>query len=334
MSNKKGFEIQFNWLFVLIAGAAIILFFAVIVVKQKNVSESTAKATILKSMESIISSASVSTDTTTMEDIPELNIDFDCDKVSIGGIAKQYQNIILFSPSKIKGNSLITQTLTFIAPYRATNLLYVTSPNIRYILIGEIELAKEINKSLPVELKKEFYKIIPAIKNTNNYKVKFIVFGDIQIGNIDIIPLQKMQDNAVTAIQVFGDNKKGEIEYYQKEGNAFKLKGKSSYIGKSSLIGAVYADTLGLYNCNMQNTFSKLNLVTKVFIGRTKSLKESMSNNPKCSEIYGKALGDLNILLAESSDFMQSNIEKLTHAADSLASSNNEAQVFSCPLIY
>lgn len=334
MSNKKAFEMQFNWLFVLIAGAAIILFFTAIVVKQKSSSESTARTTILKSIESIISSAGVSTDTTTLEDIPNSNIEIDCDKVSIGGVAKQYQTLILFAPATIKGNSLITQTLTFIVPYRSTNLLYMTSPGLRYILIGDNNIAREINRSLPMELKKEVYKIVPAVRNGNNYKVRFIVFEDIDVTGIDISALQKMNDNSVTAIKVIGDEKKGDIEFYQKDNDAFQMKGTSSYIGKSSLIGAVYVDTLELYRCNMQNTFTRLNVVTNVYIERTRKLKESMAGNIKCTEIYDKASSSLNIISRESLDFLRSDIDKLREAADSLASANNEAQVYSCPLVY
>ena len=50
MKNKKGFEMQFNWIFVLVAGMVILLFFTMVVVEQKGVSETTAKATVLKSM--------------------------------------------------------------------------------------------------------------------------------------------------------------------------------------------------------------------------------------------------------------------------------------------
>lgn len=334
MSNKKGIEIQFNWIFVLVAGAAILLFFTAIVVKQKSSSESSAKTTILKSIESIIASAGVSTDTTTIEDIPNSEIDVDCDKVSVKGVAKQYQNLILFAPSTIKGDSLMTQTLTFIAPYRSTNMLYVTSPGLRYILVGNSELAREINRSLPVELKKEFYKTLPPIKNTNNYRVKFVVFDDVSIEGMDITSLQKMLDASVIAIKVVGDNKEGKIEFYEKSNKAFKLKGIKPYIGKSSLIGAIYSDKLEIYSCNMQNTFLRLNLVTNVYIDRTIKLKEEMASNSKCIEIYDWASNNLNIILAESSDFSQSDIDRIRYAAENLAAANNEAQVFSCPLIY
>ena len=37
--NRKGFELQFNWIFVLIAGALILAFFFTIAQKQRNLSQ-------------------------------------------------------------------------------------------------------------------------------------------------------------------------------------------------------------------------------------------------------------------------------------------------------
>ena len=259
--NKKAFEIQFNWLFVLVAGAAILLFFSVIVVKQKAASETSTKATVLKSIEAIITGATVSTDTTNIISIPNSDIEVSCGRISIGGVSNQYQNLILFAPGLIKGNRLITQTSAFSAPYRATNLLYITSPQIRYIIIGDNNLAKEVNKSLPSSLKKEFYQSHVQINNLNNYKLKFAIFGSM----IDFPkPLEKMPDIDVTAIRINGDEEKGIIEFYQKDGISLLSKGSSVYLGKQSLVGAVYTDNLDMYECNMQNVFFRLNLITKI----------------------------------------------------------------------
>ena len=145
--NKKGFEVQFNWLFVLVAGAAILLFFTVVVAKQKSVSETSTKAAVLKSIEAIITGAGISSDTINTVNIPESDIEVGCGRVSIGGVSKQYQSLILFAPGFIRGSKIITQTLPFNAPYRATNLLYATSTGARYIIIGDTSLAGEINKT-------------------------------------------------------------------------------------------------------------------------------------------------------------------------------------------
>ncbi len=331
--NKKAFEVQFNWLFVLIAGAAILLFFTVVVIKQKSVSETSTKATVLKSIEAIITGASVSIDTINTIDIPSSNIEVSCGRISLGIISKQYQNLVLFAPSLIKGDKLITQTLAFNAPYRATNLLYVTSPQLRYIIIGSNNLAKEINKTLPSELRKEFYLAMPEIKNTNNYRIKFVFFD-----NIPDFPksLEKMPDSDVAAIKVSGNSEKGTIEFWQKEKSSWLAKGTSSYIGKSALIGAIYSATLEMYECNMQNVFSRLNLVTKIYIERTKNLmqKAESSRQLQCNQFYSNALTQLNNIHEASSNFNMENVNTITDASKSLASENKNAQIYSCTLIY
>ena len=333
--NKKAFEMQFNWIFVLVAGAAILLFFTVVVVKQKGVAETSTKATVLKSIEAIITGASVSTDTTNIINIPNSNIEVSCGRISLDEVSKQYQSLILFAPSLIKGDRLITQTLGFSAPYKATNLLYMTSQQLRYIIIGNTDLAKEINKSLPVELKKEFYETLPIIKNENNYKVRFVFFTNSDPSVLE--NLGKMPDSDVTAIKINGDSEKGIIEFWQKEGASWLAKGTSNYIGKQSLIGAVYAETLEAYECNMKNIFTRLNLVTQIYSERTKKLMQKAavsSREVQCNQFYNNALAKLNTIFTASSSFNKENIDSITESAKLLSNENKNAQIYSCTLIY
>ncbi len=333
MMSKKAFEMQFNWIFVLVAGAAILLFFTAVVVKQKSVSETSTKATVLKSIEAIITGSSVSTDTTNIIDIPNSNIEVGCGRVSVGAVSKQFQSLILYAPGLIKGDKIITQTLAFNAPYRATNLLFITSPQLRYIIIGNSNLAKEINKSLPSELKKEFYMAKPEVKNSNNYKVRFVLFDDM----IDFPKeLAKMPDSDVTAVKVSGDIEKGAIEFYQKESNSWLFKGRSSYLGKSSLIGAVYSDALDTYGCNMQNAFYRLGIVTKIYFERAKKLMQAglSRREVECSQFYSNALAQLSKIYSSSADFNEENVDAIADASKSLANENKNAQLYSCALIY
>ena len=71
MKNKKAFEVQFNWIFVLIAGAAILILVSFIIFKQKNLSESSSNSLALRSIESVISGTSVSTDTSSLIEVPD-----------------------------------------------------------------------------------------------------------------------------------------------------------------------------------------------------------------------------------------------------------------------
>ncbi|MBI2657827.1 hypothetical protein HYX08_03995 [Candidatus Woesearchaeota archaeon] len=330
--NKKGFEVQFNWLFVLVAGAAILLFFTVVVAKQKSVSETSTKAAVLKSIEAIITGAGISSDTINTVNIPESDIDVGCGRISIGGVSKQYQSLILFAPGSIRGSRITTQTLSFNAPYRATNLLYATSTGARYIIIGNTNLAREINKTLPAELNKEFYQTAAPIVNANNYKVRIVAFEEM-------IPLPsslgKMRDEDVTSLRVIGDAEKGAVEFYQKNGNSWLSRGSSIYIGRNSLVAAVYSDTLEAYECSMQNAFLKLNLVTKIYAERTKKLVQSgtSSRQVQCNQFYNSALTQLNRILA-APDFNKENADIISESAKILAGENKNAQIYSCTLIY
>ena len=338
--NKKAFEIQFNWIFVLIAGAVILLFFTVILVKQKNISEISAKNNVLKSIELIITSASVTIDTTKIENIPNLNVQVECNRVSVGGISKQYQSLILFAPDTIMGGKLIWQTMPFNGPYRATNLLYMTGPQVRYILIGNSQLARQINKSLPSNLMKEFYEIIPiSIEDKNNYKVKFVVFDNIDLNKINLGNLQNMQDSDVTAVRVDGDSSHGQIEFYEKNNFAWDSKGESNYLGISSLIGAVYSDTLEAYECNMKTIFSKLTLVNSIYKSKTEEMRAEISGKRQdCKNIYENALIQLTSISRSSAKLENSldsnEITKISTASRELLDKNKEAQRLSCPLIY
>lgn len=332
--SKKAFEIQFNWIFVLVAGAAILLFFTFIVVKQKSISDTSTKAIVLKSIEAIITGTIASTDTINIVDIPNSEIEISCGRISLGTISKQYQSMVLFAPSTIRGSKLITQTSMFNAPFRALNLLYITSPDVRYIIIGESALAKEINKSLPKDIRKDFYSPspIPSITNQNNYKVRFVFFGGISDGVLE--NLKAMPDSDVTAIKVIEDDEgRGTIEFYQKNKlmSWDKLE-PEPYLTKSLLLGAIYSDTPESYECNAKNAFSRLKLITQIYSERAEGLMEI--EDEQCAQIYDNALKELNKIFTASSDFNEEAIETIASAANSLSLKNKEAQKSSCTSIY
>ena len=340
MRNKRAFEIQFNWIFVLIAGAAILIFFASIIIKQKNISQTTSNIEMLKQMENIIAGASVSTDTIVPLEIPNFEIKISCNRVSVGLSSNQYQALILFAPTLIKGNKLVTQTQAFKEPYRSTNLLFITSTQVKYILVGGDVLFKEMNKTLPVELDKETFSLYDPskIRNTNNYKVKLIFFN---VNFPSSVPdsLAKMPDSDVTAIRVNGDIGKGTIDFYKKSDKVFTLTDNSAYIGKSSLIAAIYAENSELYKCNMNNVFSKNVLVTKVYKGKIEEFV-AQPTRPECRQIYTDSLPYLNKIESASSKLAKApkievqDIDEISSASEYLTIQNKEAQKFSCPMIY
>ena len=338
MISKKGFEVQFNWIFVMIAGAAIIAFFTFFIFKYKGISESSAQAEALKSIEAIIGGASVSADTSNIISLPNSDIEVGCNRISIGKASKQYQNLILFAPNRIKGDKLLAQALPFKMPYRSANLLYLTSQQARYIIVGDNALARDINKTLPADLNKEFYKTYDAslIKNYNNYKVRIIFVN----APLQPPPSIKTPDEDLTALRISidsGDPEKGTLEFYKKSGSSWHSEGTSFYAGLPAIIGAVYSDARDSYSCSMRNSFSRLLPVTKVIKERLAAISNSY---PACSSIYSTALPNLNIIETASLKIKNTGLDldsmrSLKAGSSGLSQNNKDAQkISSSCLIY
>jgi hypothetical protein len=326
MKYKKGFEIQFNWLFILVAGAAIILFFSTIIMKQKDVTSSSVSAQVLKSIESIISGTSVSLDTANIVEVPKAKINFNCGSISSGKISRQFQNLVLFSPKYVSQAKIYTRTYSLNIPFRTTNLLMLTSSDIRYIIIGngDDEVVKQINSSFDESLTKEQYDTLPQLKNEND-RIKFI-FSNTQIPTLPTV-FSKLPDEDVTAVRIIGDTKKGQLEFYSKKGTSWQKNSDSFYIG-NSLFGALYSDS-ALYNCSMNNALVRSKIVGDVYSDRTSNL---IGYSNDCDQIYQDAISIFEQL--DGITISNQNIDVVSNLVLDIEDLNKEAQLKSCPSIY
>ena len=136
MKKRGVIELQFNWIFILIAGAIIFVFFISIVNKQREFSEIKSSGTIITNLESILTGAQISTNTVNIVDMPKVDIGFECNRFFIGPVPKQTKGNVIFSPNLLKGSQIITWALDWNIPYRVTNFLYITDPELRYIIVN------------------------------------------------------------------------------------------------------------------------------------------------------------------------------------------------------
>jgi len=335
MKKRGQFEIQFNWIFVLAAGALILLFASVFVLKQKDISNRAVDQSVSNSLKVIIAGAEVSTDTLNFVELPKIEIEFECGKYRVGSASRSFQIMSVFTPSKIESTRLMTWTLDWNIPYRVTNFLYLTSPNVRHILVGSDSLAYEVNKSIPKELNKEWIKPsdIGSVKDKNDAKVRFVFINTV-VDNSVLSEFSKMREEDVTALKVVGDGNKGDVEFFEKKGSVFESKGVSYYLKLPSLVGAVFTEDFEMYNCVMVGAFKKLNIVTQIYEEKTKSMASYYSGqgDATCANDHGS--GYLTAILTASGMFNDVNIQLIDSAANNLVHQNENAQLNSCAGIY
>ena len=356
MKHKKGaIEISFNWIFVMIAGAVILLFFISLVNTQREKSELNIALTIKTELKSILIGASLSEARQLNIDLPKVNIKFicefdDCDtfdtsdnpgcysQYEIGdtGVNEQTPSQILFAPSQILGKKILTWTLPWNLPFYVSNFLYITGTNVKYLFVNDgdesinlyNEFPKDANKILlnPNEVGYE--------DSEGNKNFKFI-FTNTEPGSViisqDILDAAPIED--INAIKI--NRNPNQIEFYKIENDFFVLEGTVNYITDVEIYAAIFSNTLNFYSCNMQKAFNRLHLIARVLEGRSNALLDNPTTPNRCRSLYDPSgVNDLTSIVMNSKIFSDISINNINSAMDFLRQANKQTKENSCALIY
>tara|TARA_B100000315_G_C14591057_1_gene595831 strand:- start:3456 stop:4601 length:1146 start_codon:yes stop_codon:yes gene_type:complete len=329
MGKRGQLSIQFNWIFVLIVGAIILVFFANIVRTQQKLSTNKVSATVLNDLDAISSGAEVSRGTVQIINIPNLDLGFSCSETcacsySLANTQVAFGEKIMFAPSSIQGRRITAWTFDWSMPYRVSNMLYMTSPSIRYIFLDDLNrnLAEDINSTLPprsmildgneeIIFNKEIIdpRDFEDIVHLNNYKIKIIGFfdpsaspncNDMRFFNPTCdLPLafQDLPDLSINGVQIKGTQDSGEVTFYKKQGAGWSNDPRDvvtlPYLGEAMLYAAIYSEDSDLYRCGVERLFEKMTYVTKVYIEKTKALK-NIATDANCRFRYSDAISRLD----------------------------------------
>src|SRR3989338_10295592 len=189
LCNKKGvIEVQFNWIFVLIAGALIVLFFIMVVSKQRQLSDSKLAVKVLNQLQTIIAGAEVSTSTASTFQTGSNDVRIDCTGCPCSYIIENlygspsfdYNGRVIFAPARLQGPEIKAWALDWNMPFKVTNFLYLTSDGVRYIFVYKDNAAQKIANALKKELPQNIdIEVLPnqLVNFKNVYKVNFVFFG-------------------------------------------------------------------------------------------------------------------------------------------------------------
>ena len=334
---KKGqVGVQFNWILVVIAGALIFLFFFSIIRWAQQNSELSNANTVTVYLDSIMTGAAVTKDTITQKTLPYSRIDLTCENYRVNNNAnmKSIKNKIIFSPGRLEKGNLILWSLGWNAPMRVTNFLLLSSPDIKYVFMGDEndDLFSYIKDAWPEEFNAEFNP--PTIKNRNNFKIRFIsVNRAFQRAPVFLSVFKGMSAKDVTALDI---DSTGKADFYVKSpvgvAPEFNFLGSSEFSGDASLFATIISDTKEDYDCNMRKAFSRLGYISRIYLKKAESLYTYyvLEGDLSCETVYSGywnwALNDLRN--------GQPNYFKLSEAQVELEDKNIRAQEQSCALLY
>lgn len=315
-SKKAQLELTFNWIYILIAGAIILLFFIGIAFKGKAVAEERLEEEVVRVMESIFIGAGVSEKTKNLVEtsgLADYTLEFKCENDYAGfgikgGAFRELKTEPIFAPAEIRATKLVLWSLPYNFPYKTMDLLFITSSNTKYFFLGdgqglreELEKAKEnLNFDFGFMAEEE----LGGAEAGNNFQVRMIYLdGGLQEGSPVPVNFQNLDSSRLTALNFRGENL---VEYFRKN-EQNKWERLSPPVNIISLGGekdaakyaALFAADGESYRCNMLKVFRRLLYVTEVYERKLNLIAQYYRENAfapareECQSILEEQTGNL-----------------------------------------
>ncbi len=363
--NKKGeVEIQFNWIFILIAGGLILSLFVTIILYQKQRSDQIISADLLDRTEGLLAGARISVGTDykikTGSNVPLI---IDCKSYTLKGSTLEGRRLTfftLFSMEEQSGDNLYLSSRSWMSPYLVDYVLYLTSDQVRYTIITGTSndqnqfMAEELYEELPRNAVKEKTSNPENMVDGNHQIERIVTFNQ----NINLV----YNSNPKKPSNIIGKNKKlsiinikglndinsaGEFEYWEYRNGLWVhlTRADSIFVDLPTLLGAVYSDhdelyEFDIYRCNMEKLLLRLNMVSSIYINKSQTYAALANSNRQtyaCAGYY--SVSDIVAIQtasrqANTSSFNPDAFAQISRSAESLRTKNQRLQTMGCPPIY
>ena len=290
--NKKAIEMQFHWIFVLIAGALILAFFFSVVQKQRSISEEKLSLTLASQMEAIYAGAIESKGTIQPLVTPQPGIAFSCSEVCdcnyyIGKRATEFRDKLIFAPDMIKGADTWAWALEWKFPFRVNNFLMLSSPTIKYNIIYEAgdsqspQAFKRFMKIFPTELNHETFSSIGAVNlfTPQGDQHLRLIFVGIQPQSPSTLDLRsEFEEESVSGVYIDPDFR--QVVFYEKsDPDELSFNQYESILTEeTTAYAAMAAADHRMYNCMMQRAFKQLSVIADVQEERAMKIQDEMDD--------------------------------------------------------
>jgi len=281
-SNKAIIEVQFGWIFSLIAGLIIFAFIMSLVFNsQKHANDALNVDVGEKLSTSIKGNLQVSDSYNEITMLSSAKISFACDsdlktttmRVNDAPLAERFTDVI-FAPLVLTTNKIQVGVKDFSLAFIISRFTYITSPNTAYILYykaqtpasAEETMANQLYDLLPVNISKKMAGTPALLAGyTSDYDhYKIICFNNAcpTAAGTNYIKVE--------AVNNYLDGYGNVTWHYGSDT-------KSSFLTSSGLIGAIFSDNKQYYDCEMARAYSFMDIKRELQYNRIEQMTPDLN---------------------------------------------------------
>ena len=263
--DKKGVEITFNWIFVIISGSILLFFFMYFAFNQIDLFNKIGINEVTANINDEIDAFSIGISSSKTVEMPKnVVFNFKCGEVIYKDSRKDTLNLIYGKDDFRSKFNLWTKAWIF--PFKIDNLYYASNSDKKFFVIGDdnflFDIPDKFKKSNKLEdVKKE--DIIVEFTNTNIFS--------------------KYNENKVLAI----NRDAGLITFYPE-------KQKEEFYGDAMILGSMFTD-FDDYKCLKEKSLVRLGLIADLY----KEKIEFLKLNSKCGFQYNQIDRSLDLFKKE-----------------------------------
>lgn len=349
---KRGeVSVQLNWMFVLFVGGLLLVLVFGVVGKTKGNAQVRVEGELLDRLAGVLVNAQVSPNTNKPVEIAkQVELTLECSlqsqRIRIGDASSVLDSQIVFGPKIIHGPQLLTLSRSIEWPFHIDNIVYLTSPKVYYLVMGDDQLASDILGLLPQAPPNSPAQTKARVPVSSSLPTNIPTYDEIRVILTQPSPLPSIpqefksyrQRLSLVAFDVSDQDAPGKVRYYVQNAVSGSWLARGSSLGEDvlsmpSIIAAAVASGPDDYKCGMERLWKRTNLVANVLYARSLNLTQSYGG--LCGATHQAASVSLHDLMdATSSDFVVNNVERVAVVIAELEGYNGDAVRNSCARIY
>ena len=354
-------EIQFNWIFVLIAGGVILIMFFGVTRSLQQGSEAQVQVDVSSDLRTTLVGVKVGRSSTTIP-VPPVGLTLDCDGLKVGTT----QGLLLgptFGPRRLRGTSIMAWSHDWDIPMRVENFLYLSSPQVKYIFIrnpGAEFLVDELVGSLPpidTEVV-DSCEDLDALNPSSQFDLHVIQFDMRGSDEDPALPDASPVDDLCAIPKKFYSQNREVVETYiqpdtsapadleeamhagyvfLRDQDGFLV--HSAYLGDATVYGALFSAGPQLFSCMNVKAFENAGIVLENTKRRLETIfNEGLPAGSSCLDAYQSILTNELVHLQDDIDGLLAGqdipAQTVFQDRDALERQNSQLQFLSCPTIY